>query len=181
MKKVILLSIAFLFFNACSCYKHKGVKIKNTMVSQFTMQKENIYITEKISILPNSSILYKKDKFGVGYYKVVPGTKTVFIYTYKEEPVNKNLRDAGYTEEVIFEIKGKIKEMELKDEELKKVNLLVGIHGFFKRAGVYPVTKGYLKINLPKKDLLKLQIHIDKPDYMVRKKDIVQEIPLLTR
>jgi hypothetical protein len=143
------------------------------------VKTENIITKEKWKIFLKSAIQYKKDQTGIGYYSLIPGNKTVFVYTLTEEPVDKTLRDAGYKEEILFELEGKIKEGEWKDEDLSKVNLLVGVHGFFKKSGVYPVKKGMLKLELPKKDLLNIYIKIEDPTYRVNKNEVKLSIPLL--
>ncbi len=182
MKSVALIFFSTILLFSCASYKQKGIKIKGqTNLHSINNQDENVITEENFRILPNTQIEYKKDAIGAGYYTLIPGNKTVFIYTLEEKPKNKNLRDAGYKEEILFEWEGNLKEMELKDKELSKVNMLVGMHGFFKKAGVFPVTKGYLKIDLPQKDMMHVYIKIEDPVYMLRKKEIEKEIPLIIK
>ncbi len=181
MKKLFLFLLSMSLFFSCSSYKKHGIEIKGQTNLHMINNEENTIIEESFQVLPNTQIDYKKDQIGVGYYKLIPGNKTVFIYTLQEKPKDKNLRDGGYKEEILFEWEGKIKEMELKDDELSKVNMLVGMHGFFKKSGVFPVKKGFLKIELPEKNLMRVSIKIEDPVYMLRKKEIEKEIPLITK
>lgn len=179
MKKLIFLLFGIILLNACSCFKEKE-KEKNYKLAQTIVWKnENTIGTESYKILPNSKIVYKKDNIGIGYYNIIPGDKTVFIYTLDEKPVDTTLRDAGYKEEVLFEVDGKLKKMELSDKELEKVNLLVGVHGYFRKSGVYKVKKGRLKIDKFDKKHWLLDIQIEDPTYRVHKKNIKLKIPII--
>ncbi len=178
MKKLFLFLLIMALIGACSCYKHKGVEFKKGILISSTKQFENQIIKKEILIYPKGKIDFKKDNIGMGYYDIITGDNTVFRYLYSETPVDKTLKDAGYKEEVLFEIKGKLKEMELKDKELSKIHLLVGIHGFFRKAGVYPVKKGLFRTQFLNKKLMKVTIKIEDPSYMVRKKEIQFNLPI---
>jgi len=178
MKYFIISILGIYLLSSCACHKEKGIYIENPYSISTTQATENIETTQSIKVFPNHQIDYKKDNIGMGYYQIIPGDKTVFLYVLDEKPVDKTLRDAGYKEEVIFEIEGRIKPMQLTDKELSKVKLLVGMHGFFKRAGVYPVTKGQLKIDFPDKKKMKIYIKIDEPVYRLHKKEITINLPI---
>jgi len=178
MKIFTILLLGVTLLNACSCFNEKQKEKNSRLVNSMIWKNENIIRTESYKILPNSQIVYIKDKIGLGYYKIEPGKKTVLVYTLNEKPIDQTLKDAGYKEEVLFEVEGKLKEMKLSDKELEKVNLLVGIHGFFRKSGVYKVKKGTLKIEKSDKKHLLLDIQIKDPTYMVHKKNIQLKIPI---
>ena len=176
--KFLYLTISIILLSACSSYKKQGVEVKNKLVQTSDSQKGDVIIKETINVLPNSEIKYQKDATGAGFVDIVKGNKTVVRYIYDIRPKDKTLRDGNYTQEVLFQIDGKLREMEAKDEDLSKINALVGMHGFFRRAGIYPIKKGTISIKLPSKDEADIHIQIEKPNYMVNQKDIAVKLNL---
>ncbi len=164
--------IVLILLSSCSSYKTDGVKIKNKFNKSMKTNKDEVIIQEDIEVLPNSKIVYKKDTTGAGFVEITEGDKTVIKYVYNISPKDKTLMDGNYTQEVLFEFSGNIKETELKDKSLSDLNVLVGMHGFFRRAGVYPIKKGMIKVHLASKNKAEINIQIDEPIYMVKKREI---------
>ncbi len=177
MKNIILTSI-LLIFMSCNSTQNMQVQVKKSYYSKTMTKKNNTNITEKWQVVPNASINFEKDKFGVGMAKLDKGNKTVFYYKYNSQPIDKSIMDGGYIQEIFFEIEGDIKNMSLKDKQLSNVNLLVGKHGFFRGSGVYAVGSGSLDLKILGNDQVEITINIAKPNQMVRKTQLHQIIEL---
>ena len=177
MKNIILTSI-LLMFMSCNSIQDMQVQVKKSFYSKTMTKQNDVNITEKWQVVPNASIDFKKDNFGVGMAKLAKGNKTVFYYKYDVQPVDKSIMDGGYVEEVFFEIEGDIKNMSLKDKQLSDVNLLVGKHGFFRGSGVYTVSAGSLDMKVLGNDQIEITINIVKPSQMVQKKQLHTVIDL---
>jgi hypothetical protein len=173
MKNLLLASFVLMFMS-CNSTKDMQVTVKKAHFEKTMSQKNDMNITQKWQVVPNAQINFKKDDFGVGMAKLEKGNKTVFYYKYDTKPLDKSIMDAGYTQEIFFEIEGDIKNMSLKDKELSKINLLVGKHGFFRGSGVYTVDAGSFDLKVTAYDQVELTIDIVKPTEMVQQKHIHQ-------
>lgn len=101
----------------------------------------------RIKIEKNKQLLLKSDYIGKLYYELMNDTsKSVVIYEYSRN-TPKDLQDASYREEIIFEIPNNTNQIDFIDSELGNLKMLFGRHCFCRgQAGYYPVKQG--KINL---------------------------------
>jgi len=142
MKKVILLSIVFLtFLSCCGTKKAVSQENKNKTSQILTPCPENTECT--LEVLEGKTMVVKSDDFGGIYYELEENSnKTVYIYTYKLK-TDKQYQDAGYREEIIFELDNSAKDFALIDTELQKTKMLFGVWCYCKgKAGNYKITKG---------------------------------------
>ena len=142
MKKV--LSISFLFLTILSCCTSKKTipkenKIKTSQI--LTPCPEGFECT--LEVLPNKTMIVKNDGIGGTYFEVedLSGI-TVYHYTYKQK-TDKQYQDAGYREEIIFELDSETKDLKLSNEELQNAKMLFGVWCYCKgKAGNYKIIKG---------------------------------------
>jgi len=165
----------FLLILSLSFCKSTAVKIDKQVSQQQERTEENYTINEKMEIIPRQIIKIDKDEAGIDYLKLLPGDKTVFKYSYKKKINDKTLMDAGYTQNIYFEIDGDVKNLDLKDDELKKVNLIAQIYGF-RNAVLLPVDKGSVSIKIIDDKTIELEIHIDDSYKNILQKNIKQLI-----
>lgn len=158
MKNAILISILSLFM-ACKTSKCQiNEPIKTTPESC----PENGEC--KIELLPNKTLEFKADEFGILYPEVTDGANTVLIYTYNKKQKVKR-PDGYYREHIYAEFNGEITELDLKDELLQNIKLHFGRICYCKgETGYYPIKKGNFKLTFPKKDAIKIQL-----DFSVKK------------
>ena len=162
---VIILSLSF-------C---KSVNVEKTIVQQNETKEKAYIIQEKTEIIPNQVIHIAKDEAGIEYIKLLPGDKTVFKFQYRKMPEDQTLQDAVYTQNIYFEIEGKIKNTELKDDELKQVNLVGQTFGF-RNATLNRIDKGSLYINVIDNKQIEVEINLDDSYKIFQKKHIKQLI-----
>lgn len=142
MKKAILVSI--IFWTALSCCNSKKVASesnKNPKGQILTPCPEGYDCT--LEILPNKTMIVKKDEISSTYFDLedLNGT-TVYHYTYNQK-TDKQYQDAGYREEIIFELDSKTQDLKLSNEELQNTKILFGVWCYCKgKAGNYKITKG---------------------------------------
>ena len=162
---VVILSLSF-------C---KSVNVEKTLVQKSETTEKDYIIQEKTEIIPKQIMHFTKDEAGIEYLKLLPGDKTVFRYSYKKKPQDQSLMDALYTENIIFEIPGKIKDMNLKDEELKSVNLTAQVFGF-RNAKLIKIDKGSLQVKVIDKNNFEVEIILDDSYKSLQKKHIKKQI-----
>jgi len=155
----------------------KSIQIQEPVKYENETQKEGNIIKEKIEIIPHQIIHVTKDEAGMEYVKLLPGDKTVFRYSFRQKPDDNTLMDALLVQNILFELPEKIKNTNLKDEELKSVNLTAQILGF-RNARLIKIDKGSLKIKIIDKQNMEVQIDLDDSYSMLPKKHIKQSISL---
>ncbi|WP_296143114.1 hypothetical protein [uncultured Flavobacterium sp.] len=101
----------------------------------------------KFEILQNKGLEIQTDGIGKIYYKLNESTnKDVYRYNYSEKTKDTLLQDAGYNEEIIFEIEKGKKEFSYVNQELQSTKMLFGVFCYCKgKAGYYDVKEGTLK------------------------------------
>lgn len=142
MKKAILLSI--IFWSALSCCNSKKAvseNNKNPKGQILTPCPEGYDCT--LELLPNKTMVVKNDGIGGTYYELEDlNGKSVYRYTYNQK-TDKQYQDAGYREEIIFELDSKTKDLKLSNDELQNTKMLFGVWCYCKgKAGNYKITKG---------------------------------------
>jgi hypothetical protein len=167
MKKIFLISSTILF-SFC------GTK-KNIM-----SQEKNIEITTEsicpidgacnTEILKNKSLVVKTDEFGSIYTETIDNeTTSVIIYQYNRT-INGDLQDAGYREELIFEIKNYNTELTLSNEMLQQTKMLFGRFCYCRgQTGYYKVEEGILKLKKSSDDItFNLDFTINKVPQIIK-------------
>tara|TARA_R110001583_G_scaffold40294_3_gene128838 strand:- start:437 stop:958 length:522 start_codon:yes stop_codon:yes gene_type:complete len=97
-------------------------------------------------LIPNKSIEFKTDDFGILYPIITDGEKTLLKYTFKKNPI-KNTQDSNYSEIIYAELDTKFTEVTLENEDLQKVKLYFGRFCYCKgQTGYYPIKNGTFKI-----------------------------------
>ncbi|MDR6966770.1 hypothetical protein J2X31_000768 [Flavobacterium arsenatis] len=141
MKKIVVLSlISFLIFS-CNCKKKATEENKNMKAQLLNSCPENFECT--LEVFPNKTMNVKTGDVSGTYFELEDfnGT-TVYHYTYNQK-TNKLYQDAGYREEIIFELASDVSDLKLSDEELQKAKMIFGVWCYCKgKAGNYKVAKG---------------------------------------
>jgi hypothetical protein len=166
MKKTALfLSSIFLF--SCNC-KKQTVKISPQKVAlENSCPKDGDC---SIEVLENKTLNVLKDEFGSNYYKLEEDfNHKVIKYTYNRK-VKGDLQDAGYREEIVFEIGNDLKPETIKDAELQKTKMIFGRFCFCRgQTGNYKISQGTLDIQ---KDKILLNFKIDEVPQIINKIEI---------
>jgi len=146
MKKIFIIPTAILFSFCCtnkeSMNKEKENKLE--LKTESPCPSDGVCTTE---ILKNKSLLVKTDEFGSTYTQTIDNeTTSVIIYQYSRT-VKGDLQDAGYREEIIFEINNSDKEISLVNENLQQTKMLFGRFCFCRgQTGYYKVEEGKLDL-----------------------------------
>ncbi|MEZ0006207.1 hypothetical protein ABH942_001570 [Flavobacterium sp. 28YEA47A] len=144
MKKYILLPIIGLIASCCS------TKTSQATASNSKKTKIESSCPEKgicsFEILHNKSMNVKIDDTGKPYYELEENPdKVVFLYNYQEKIADKTLKDAGYREEIVFEVDKNYTDFSFSDKGIQSTKMLFGVFCYCKgKAGNYKVTKGSL-------------------------------------
>ena len=95
-------------------------------------------------LIKNKSILPKTDGIGKPYYELVDNAeKSVYLYNYSNKVIDSTLQDAGYREEIIFEIENKLADFNYSGLEIQNTKMFFGVFCFCRgKAGYYPVSTG---------------------------------------
>lgn len=115
----------------------KKAKIESSCLEEGTCSFE---------ILQNKSMNVKTDDIGKTYYELEENPdKVVFLYKYQKKIADKTLQDAGYTEEIVFEMNKDYTDFSFSDKGIQSTKMLFGVFCYCKgKAGNYKVTKGSL-------------------------------------
>lgn len=142
MKNLFYL-LALILISSCSC-KKDGLQAQTIPLSS-TCPKDGKCSTQ---LLKNKSMDVKRDDFGKTYYNLIESTtQNVILYTYSRT-VKGNLQDAGYREEIVFEINNDLNNITLTNESLQKTKMLFGRFCFCRgQTGYYKLTMGNLIIS----------------------------------
>lgn len=148
MKKLMFL--LFIFFISCK----SPFMVSEPIFKNSNSCPENGNCT--IELIPNKSISFKKDKFGIAYPEIIEGGKTILKYTYKKNPAN-NTEDSNYTELIYAEFDKEITEIELINEQLQNIKLYFGRLCYCKgETGYFPIKNGKLKLTKPSKNTVEI-------------------------
>ena len=157
MKPFLLFPLA-LFAFSCSTSKTEGSKSND--MGNFKIENrcpENVDCT--FEILQNKSLVVNTDEFGKSYYQVEDNPETVvFKYQHKLR-TDKDLVDAGYLEEVLFEMDKNYSDFSYSGKELQNTKLILHVMCFCRsgKVGSHKISEGsivkkgkQLLISLPK-------------------------------
>lgn len=139
MKKQILLYLLVIMSLSCKSQKDTSASWKNNSIETPCPPKTEC----TLEILENKSLLVKTDDTNHIYYQLQEASgKTVVKYTYKTIS-NPKLKDAGYSEEIIFETDEKLSNLNANNADIQKTKMLFGVHCFCRgKAGFYKVEQG---------------------------------------
>lgn len=153
MKNLILLVI--ILFASCKSNKTLNFTVQKPMFVEATNYLDNG--ESSLELIPNKTIEFKKDAFGIVYPIISEGDKTIFKYTYKRNPIS-NTQDSNYTEIIYAELDKNITKTTLTNEKLQTIKLYFGRLCYCKgETGYYPITNGNFKIS----ELTKKSFKID--------------------
>lgn len=148
MKKLILCAAILLL----SCASKKTSVGQNPVVLQ--LEGECLKGgTCKIEVFENKKMQVNKDEFGNVYYKLEDDLqKKVVKYMYSKN-VKGNIQDAGYREEIVFELDN-FENQSFENSDLQKTQILFGRFCYCKgQTGNYKVNSGKLSIQDKKASL----------------------------
>lgn len=152
MKKSVLFPMALFAIACCSTKTTTSTskEISENMKIESTCP-ENADCS--FEILQNKSLNIKTDGIGKIYYELQDNPNTaVYLYKYNEKIADKTLQDAGYREEIVFEIDKNLSTFSISGKELRSTKMLFGVFCYCKgKAGYYKVNEG--SINKTKSDL----------------------------
>jgi len=134
----------------------------NYVVSQHIIQKSNACPENSVcsvELIPNKTIEFKVDKFGIVYPVISEGEKTLLKYTFNKNPIAKT-QDSNYTEIIYAELDSTITELDLTDDSLQDVKLYFGRLCYCKGAtGYYPIKKGTFKLSKASNSSIKIDVN----------------------
>jgi len=158
MKPLLLFPLA-LFAFSCSTTTNT-VDSKSTTMGNSKIDStcpENVDCT--FEIVQNKSLVVHTDEFGKSYYQLTDNPETVvFKYQHKLR-TDKDLVDAGYLEEVLFEMDKNYGDFSFSGKELQKTKLVLNVMCFCRsgKAGAHKISEGSIvkkgkqfSISLPK-------------------------------
>lgn len=112
-----------------------------------------------IELLPNTSLEFKKDEFGILYPVISEGNKTIFKFIYNRKPI-PNTQDSHYTEIVFAELDSIISQKKFTNETLKNAKLHFGRLCYCKgETGYYPIKNGKFIISKSTKNSFKIDFN----------------------
>lgn len=145
---------------SCKSQKNSSATWKNHTIETPCLPKSEC----TFEILENKSLLVKTDDTNHIYYHLqdTPG-KTVVKYTYKTI-TDPKLKDAGYSEDIIFETDDKLSNLNATGADIQKTKMLFGVHCFCRgKAGFYKIEQG-------KMSYANNKLHIELPDVIDNQK-----------
>ncbi len=150
-----LLSFIFFAVLIIGCKTNKNV-VTNSIISDTINQNKSEKQLQTIcpengkcttTIFRNQSLDIKTDEFGSIYYEKIDNPNTsVILFSYSRN-VPKGVQDAGYREEIVFEINNSDKNISLANDQLQQTKMLYGRFCFCKgKTGNFAVTAGQLNL-----------------------------------
>jgi len=148
MKKLIL--CAAVLFLSCASKKTNGIQKPVALQLESECPKAG---TCSIEVFENKKMQVNLDEFGSVYYQLEEDLqKKVVKYVYSKT-VKGDIQDAGYREEIVFELDN-FENQNYEDADLQKTQLLFGRFCYCKgQTGNYKVTSGNLSIQNKKASL----------------------------
>jgi len=145
MKTIWIIPIIALFWGCKSQKTNTITAPEKSMVSTISACPEDGKCT--LEIFRNQHLNVLSDEFGTTYYKMVDDNSSSVIRYFYDRNVPKDLQDAGYREEIVFEVKNSETNLSLADNELEKTQMLFGRFCFCRgETGYYKVNEGNLKL-----------------------------------
>lgn len=156
MRTILLL---FILSISISCGSHRS---KSAIILNEDIQIDGAQCPENgscnLELIPNKSLIFKKDEFGFTYPVISEGEKTILKYTYKKTS-NPNLQDANYSEIIYAEFDPTMQETTVENEELQQFNFHFGRFCFCKgETGYYPITDGKFNLKRKGRDSIRVEL-----------------------
>lgn len=142
--KTIISTFSLILIISCSC--KKSISLKDKVANLISdCPKDGTCVLE---VFDNKTITVKQDEFGSIYYSIDDSLNSkVYKYVYSRT-VKGDLQDAGYREEIVFELNNNITKQSLLNNEIQSTKILFGRFCFCRgQTGNYKVTDGNLDIN----------------------------------
>jgi hypothetical protein len=156
MKKIFFALSVLFAFASCKCKQNNATsEVENT---QAMAQKPKSVCPDNgkcsVEIFRNQSLEVKTDDTGATYYNKIDNPKTsVILYKY-DRNVPKEVQDANYSEQVVFEIPNDVATLNLSGQDLQQTKMLFGRFCFCRgAAGNFKVTEGRLVVNQKNKEV----------------------------
>ena len=157
--KIQLIISALTLLSSCSSNKNltSTLSKKENTISIETICPEDGKCS--IEIFKNKSLTVLSDQFGSIYTQQLDSPETsVIVYQY-DRNVPKDLQDAHYREEIIFEISNSTSSLTLKDKDIQITKMLFGRFCFCRgQTGYYKVENGVLNLS-QKEDEINLNLN----------------------
>ncbi len=148
MKNSIYL-LAIIVLTSCSCKKTTSQKL--TAMQQSECPKDG---TCTVEIIDNKKLNVKQDEFGSIYYELEDNFDTKIVKYKYSRTVKGNIQDAGYREEIVFEIENALTDLTLVDTDIQNTKMLFGRFCYCKgQTGNYKVSIGKLNFNAQEKTI----------------------------
>ena len=123
MRTILLLFILFIGISCGSQRSKSTIVLNENIMLDGTRCPENGSCT--IELIPNKSLEFKKDEFGIIYPLITEGVNTLLKYTYKKKPI-PNLQDGNYSEIIYAEFNPTMQEITIENEELQQFKFHFG-------------------------------------------------------
>ncbi|NQV77859.1 MAG: hypothetical protein HQ490_05830 [Lutibacter sp.] len=157
MKNILLVII--ILFASCKPCQTINYTLSNPVSAKTMNCPENGDCS--LELIPNKSLEFKKDEFGISYPIITEGNKTILKYTYNRNPIT-NIQDSNYTEIVYAELDKTIEEISLTSKELQTIKLYFGRLCYCKgETGFYPIKNGNFKMVKSGKNNLIIDIEFE--------------------
>jgi len=170
------LSLILILFVSCNANKTLSFVVKNPIQVNSKNCTENGKC--KLKLTPNKTISFKKDEFGNLYPEITDGENTLLTYTFKKNTIKK-IQDSNYTEILYAELPKNIKEISLKNSELKLVKLHFARLCFCKgETGYYPIDNGTFTLFKVLKNSIKITANFNVKNIPQVISSIEEIIPL---
>lgn len=106
-----------------------------------------------LEIIPNKSLLLKKDEFGMLYGNFIKGDSILIKYQFKKKKI-KNVVDDNFIETLYFTTDKTTTNLTLENLQLSKINMVLQRQCYCKgTAGFFKITNGNFNLNIKKNEL----------------------------
>ncbi len=139
MKKILLLPFAVL---TVFCSSKQSANDSDKLMSDCPADGDC-----KFEILIDKKLELKRDSNGGNYYQILDNMGTYVVHYQYNRKTDPTLADAGYREEVLFELNSSAPSVELSDTDLSTVKAVFGRYCFCRgQTGLYPIKEGKLSV-----------------------------------
>lgn len=141
MKKYVLFPMMILAISCCSTKTTQAMMSSTDKVKIEDCPEDGECSFE---ILQNKGLSIKNNTIGEMYYETEDNPeKVVFLYKFKRKIEDKTLQDAGYREEIAFEMDKNYSDFSLTGKDLQRTKMIFGVFCYCKgKAGYYRIREG---------------------------------------
>lgn len=168
MKTIWIIPIIALFWGCKSQKTNTITAPEKSMVSTISACPQDGKCS--LEIFRNKRLNVLSDQYGSVYYQMLDDDNSSVIQYFYDRNVPKDLQDANYREEIVFEVKNTETNLSLSDNELQKTKMLFGRFCFCRgETGYYKVDNGSLNLNQKENNIdFNLQFTIDKVPQIIK-------------